>query len=141
VEQMMEAMIVFRIGDEHIGVDISQVREVTEAQTPVPVPRSPAFLVGLVNIRGEVIPVISLKKRLGLSGEEAGNLLIIVENKGRLAGVKVDETKKVIDAHINRRAELLSTREEKDFFDGVYEAEGKPILILNLGKVLSKEDK
>ena len=140
----MEAMIVFRIGDEHIGVDISQVREVTEAQAPVPVPRSPAFLVGLVNIRGEVIPVISLKRRLGLSGEEAGNLLIIVENKGRLAGIKVDElfgTKKVIDTHINRRAEFLSTREEKDFFDGVYEAEGKPILILNLGKVLSKEDK
>lgn len=140
----MEAMIVFRIGDEHIGVDIKKVREVTEVQTPVPVPRAPAFLLGLVNIRGEVIPVISLKKRLGFSGEEAGNLLLIIEEKGRLAGVKVDElfgTKKVIDARINRRAELLSTKKEKDFFYGVYEDDGKPILILDLGKVLSKEDK
>jgi purine-binding chemotaxis protein CheW len=140
----MEAMIVFRIGDEHIGVDIAQVREVTETQSPVPVPRSPNFLLGLVNIRGEVIPVISLKKRLGFAGDEAGNLLLIVEDGGRLAGVKVDElfgTKKVIDARINRRAELLSTRKEKDFFYGVYEDDGKPILILDLGKVLSKEDK
>jgi len=140
----MEAMIVFRIGDEHIGVDIAQVREVTETLSPVPVPRSPNFLLGLVNIRGEVIPVISLKKRLGFAGDETGNLLLIVEDDGRLAGVKVDElfgTKKVIDARINRRAELLSTRKEKDFFYGVYEDDGKPILILNLGKVLSKEDK
>jgi purine-binding chemotaxis protein CheW len=140
----MEAMIVFRIGDEHIGVDIAQVREVTETLSPVPVPRSPNFLLGLVNIRGEVIPVISLKKRLGFAGDEAGNLLLIVEDGGRLAGVKVDElfgTKKVIDARINRRAELLSTRKEKDFFYGVYEDDGKPILILDLGKVLSKEDK
>lgn len=141
---MMEAMIVFRIGDEHIGVDISQVREVTEAQTPVPVPRSPAFVIGLVNIKGEVIPVVSLKKRLGVGGEESGDCLLIVEDKGRLAGIEVDElfgTEKVIDARINRRAELLSTRKEKDFFHGVYETEGKPILILNLGKILSKEDK
>jgi purine-binding chemotaxis protein CheW len=140
----MEAMIVFRIGDEHIGVDIAQVREVTEALLPVPVPRSPDFLLGLVNIRGEVIPVISLKKRLGFTGDDAGKLLLIVEDEGRLAGVKVDElfgTKKVIDARINRRAELLSTRKEKDFFYGVYEDDGKPILILDLGKVLSKEDK
>ena len=140
----METMIVFRIGDENIGVDINQVREVTEAQTPVPVPRSPAFVIGLVNIKGEVIPVISLKKRLGISGEESGDRLLIVEDKGRLAGIKVDElfgTKKVTDARINRRAELLSTRKEKDFFHGVYETEGKPVLILNLGKILSKEDK
>jgi purine-binding chemotaxis protein CheW len=140
----MEAMIVFRIGDEHIGVDIAYVREVTEALAPVPVPRAPNFLLGLVNIRGEVIPVISLKKRLGFEGDETGDLLLIVEDDGRLAGVKVDElfgTKKVIDARINRRAELLSTRKEKDFFYGVYEDDGKPILILDLGKVLSKEDK
>jgi purine-binding chemotaxis protein CheW len=120
------------------------VREVTETLSPVPVPRSPNFLLGLVNIRGEVIPVISLKKRLGFAGDEAGNLLLLVEDGGRLAGVKVDElfgTKKVIDARINRRAELLSTRKEKDFFYGVYEDDGKPILILDLGKVLSKEDK
>jgi purine-binding chemotaxis protein CheW len=144
MEQVMEAMIVFRIGDEHIGVDIAHVREVTETLSPVPVPRSPDFLLGLVNIRGEVIPVISLKRRLGFSGDETAKLILIVEDDGRLAGVKVDElygTKKVTGSRINRRSELLSTRKEKDFFYGVYEDDGKPILILDLGKVLSKEDK
>lgn len=140
----MEAMIVFKIGDEHIGVDISKVREVTETQNPVVVPKSPEFLLGLVNIRGDVIPVLSLKKRLGFSGDEVGNLLLIVEDNRRVAGIKVDElfgTKKIDEKHINRRAELLSTKKEKDFFLGVYEGEEKPILILDLAKTLSKEDK
>ncbi len=140
----MESMIVFRVGDEHIGIDIRKVHEVTEIGNPVAVPKSPEFLLGLVNIRGNVIPVLSLKRRLGFSGDEEGNLLLIVEDKGRSAGIKVDElfgTKKTDEAHINRRAELLSTRREKDFFLGVYEGEEKPILILNLEKTISKEDK
>lgn len=140
----MNAMILFRIGDEHIGVDVSKVHEVTEVENPVVVPGSPEFLLGLVNIRGEVIPVISLKKRLGLEGNETSNFLLIVEDKGRIAGLKVDElygTKEIDEARMNRRAELLSTKKEKDFFLGVYEGEEKPILILNLEKTLSKEDK
>jgi purine-binding chemotaxis protein CheW len=140
----MDAMIVFKIADEHIGVDINNVREVTEVQKPVVVPKAPKFLLGLVNIRGNVIPVLSLKKRLGLKGDEIGNLLVIIENEGRVAGLKVDElfgTKKVDEKRVNRRAELLSTKKEKDFFHGVYEGEEKPILILNLERTLSKEDK
>jgi len=140
----MDTIIVFKIGEEHIGIDITKVREVTEAQNPVPVPRSPVFLLGLVNVRGEVVPVISLKKRLGLKGEEQSNILLVVEEEGRVAGLKLDYllgTKKINERDINKNSELLSTRQEKDFFLGVYDTEEKPILILNLAKTLSKEDK
>jgi purine-binding chemotaxis protein CheW len=140
----MNAMIVFRIGEEYIGVDITQVREVTEVHKPVMVPKSPDFLLGIVNVRGNVIPVVSLRKRLGLGGDETGNLLLIVEENGRVAGLQVDElfgSKKIVETKINRRAELLATKKEKDFFMGVYEDEEKPVLMLNLGKTLSKEDK
>jgi len=136
-------IIVFRIGDEHIGVDIGKVLEVTEAQNPVVVPRSKDFILGLVNVRGEVIPVVSLRKRLGIKGNEESNFMLIVEDDGRVAGLKVDAlfgTKKIKEEKINKRSELLSTRKEKNFFLGVYETEEKPILILNLVKTLSKED-
>ncbi len=141
---MMNTIIVFRVGNERIGVDISKVREVTEAQIPVPVPKSPKFVLGLVNIRGDIIPVLSLKERLGFSGDETGNLLLIVEDRGRLAGIKVDElygTEKVDEMCINRNAEFISAGKERDFFLGLYEGKQKPILILNLEKTLSKEDK
>ncbi|OPX18220.1 hypothetical protein BXT86_02355 [candidate division WOR-3 bacterium 4484_100] len=140
----MDTIIVFRIGDEHIGIDINKVREVTESTEPVAVPGTPNFLLGLVNVRGEIIPVVSLKKRLGLKGEEQGNVLLIIEEKGRLAGLKVDElfgTKKIKEKEINRRSEFLSTKKEKQFFYGVCETGEKPILILDLVRTLSKEDK
>lgn len=140
----MEAVVVFRVGSEHIGVDIKNVREVSEAGDLVFVPNSPDFLLGLVNMRGNVIPVVSLKKRLGISGEEEGNFLLIVEDKGRIAGLKVDElfgTKKIDKGNINRNSKLISTKREKDFFLGVYENAEKPILLLNLERTLSKEDK
>ena len=138
----MEALIVFKIGSERVGVDIEKVREVSEAHAPVGVPGSPDFVEGLVNIRGEVIPVISLRKRIGLEGQEHGNKLLIVEDAGNIAGLLVDElfgTEKVKKQRISRRADLLSTRKDRHFFFGVYEAGEKPILILDVAKALSKE--
>lgn len=140
----MDTIITFKVGAEVVGIDISKVREVTEIVKPMVVPRSPDFLLGLVNVRGEVVPVLSLKKRLGLGGDEIGNFLLVIEDEGRVAGLKVDEllgTKKIVESKINLKSELLSTRKEKDFFLGVYETDGKPILILNLSKTLAKEDK
>lgn len=139
----MDAIILFKVGDELIGVDIRSVREVAEGHQPVPVPKTPDFLIGMVNIRGEVIPVISLHRRLGLSDQNITNKLLIVEDRGRLAAIAVDElmgTRKMGKERINKRSELLSTKKEKKFFLGVYEGDQKPILLLDLEKTLSKED-
>lgn len=139
----MDAIILFKVGDELIGVDIRSVREVAEGHQPVPVPKTPDFLIGMVNIRGEVIPVISLHRRLGLSDQNITNKLLIVEDRGRLAAIAVDElmgTRKIGKERINKRSELLSTKKEKKFFLGVYEGDQKPILLLDLEKTLSKED-
>lgn len=136
----MDTLIIFRILDELIGLDIKKVREVTELPAVVSVPRAPEFLLGLANIRGEVIPIISLRRRLGLSGNEICSLSLIVEDDERIVGLRVDElvgTKKINEKNINKNSELLSTKKEKDFFLGVYETEEKPILILNLKKVLT----
>lgn len=143
VQVIMDAIILFKVGDELIGVDIRSVREVAEGHQPVPVPKTPDFLIGMVNIRGEVIPVISLHRRLGLSDQNITNKLLIVEDRGRLAAIAVDElmgTRKIGKERINKRSELLSTKKEKKFFLGVYEGDQKPILLLDLEKTLSKED-
>ncbi len=139
----MDTIIVFRVGEELIGIDIAKVREVTEVQVPVAVPRAPDFLLGLVNVRGEVVPVLSLRKRLGFGGDELGSVLLVVDHEGRIAGLKVDAllgTRKIVESNIRKDSELLSTKKEKDFFLGVYETDEKPVLILDLSKTLSKED-
>jgi purine-binding chemotaxis protein CheW len=139
----MESMIVFRVANEHIGIDILYVREVVESKDPVKVPMAPKFILGIVNIRGNVIPVVSLRERLGLGGVESGKTLLITEANGRVAGLKVDElfgTKKVDASRLSDRGELRSTKKVKNFFGGIYEDERKPIHILDLEKTLSKED-
>jgi len=139
----MDILIIFKIAEELIGLDIRKVREVTELPAVVPVPKSPEFLFGLANIRGEVVPIVSLRRRLGISGDELCNLLLVVEEEERIAGLRVDNlvgTRKIDERNINKNSELLSTKKEKDFFLGVYETEEKPILILNLKKVLAKEE-
>ncbi len=140
----MNTLLVFYLNNELIGVDIDKVKEVTESQDPVFVPGVPEYVSGVVNIRGDVVPVVSLKKRLGMPGEEQSNLLLIVEEQGRIAGIRVDRfqgTKNVIGDSINKSSELLSTKHERDFFSGVYESSDKPILILDLDRALSKEAK
>lgn len=136
----MDTLITFNILDELIGLDIKKVREVTELPAVVSVPRAPEFVLGLANIRGEVIPIISLRRRLGLSGDEVCNLSLVVEDDERIAGLRVDKlvgTKKINEKNINKNSELLSTKKEKDFFLGVYETDERPILILNLKRVLT----
>ncbi|MCX7994915.1 MAG: chemotaxis protein CheW [candidate division WOR-3 bacterium] len=136
----MDTLIIFKIADELIGIDIKMVREVTELPPSVPVPKAPDFVLGLANIRGEVVPIISLRLRLGVGGEEQSNMILVVEEGERIAGLRVDSllgTKKIDERLINRNPELLSTRKEKDFFIGAYETEEKPVLILNLSRVLA----
>lgn len=138
----MDTLIVFKVADESVGLDIKKVREVTELSSYVPVPKAPDFLTGLANIRGEVVPVISLRKRFGLAGEELCDILVVVEEEDRIAGLRIDQllgTKKIDERLINKHSELLSTKKEKDFFIGAYETEEKPILILNLARVFAKE--
>ncbi|MEO0136823.1 MAG: chemotaxis protein CheW [candidate division WOR-3 bacterium] len=139
----METLIIFKIGDELVGIDIRKVREVTELPPFVPVPHAPNFILGLANIRGEIVPIISLRQRLGITGEEQSNMILVIEEEERIAGLRVDGlwgTKK-IDSHlINRNSELLVTRKERDFFVGAYEGEEKPILILNLSRVIAREE-
>ncbi|MEO0185107.1 MAG: chemotaxis protein CheW [candidate division WOR-3 bacterium] len=139
----METLIIFKIAEEIVGMDIKKVREVTELPAVVPVPKSPDFLFGLANIRGEIVPVISLRKRFGIGGEELCNLLLVVEDGERIAGLQVDSllgTKKINERNINTNSDILSTKKKKDFFLGVYETEEKPILILDLNKTLTETE-
>ncbi len=138
----MDILIVFKVAEELIGVDIRKVREVTELPAVVKVPRASDFIVGLSNIRGDVLPVLSLRRRFGISGDEVCNLLLVVEDGERLAGLRVDSligTKKVDMRLVNKNSEFLSSRKGNKFFIGVYETEEKPILILDLQKVLTND--
>jgi len=88
----------FRIGGEDYAVDIMRVREIIQPLPITPVPRAPAFVEGVVRLRGEVIPVIDVRKRFGLAATPATRKtkFLVVHVAGRRLGLVVDEVCEVM---------------------------------------------
>jgi purine-binding chemotaxis protein CheW len=88
----------FRIGGEDYAVDIMRVREIIQPLPITPVPRAPAFVEGVVRLRGEVIPVVDVRKRFGLPASPATRKtkFLVVHVAGRRLGLVVDEVCEVV---------------------------------------------
>jgi purine-binding chemotaxis protein CheW len=92
-----EQIVVFRLGGEDYGIEISQVREIIKKRSITPMPRQPAYVEGVINVRGTIIPVVNLRKRFGLTGDELSEPhTIIVESGDGLVGILVDSVSEVI---------------------------------------------
>ena len=86
----------FTIGDVNYGVPVEQVREVRDVQAVTPVPGAPSYVEGVTNLRGQIITVMDLRKRLNLEETEGGGQKIIVIEMSKTAvGVVVDSVTEV----------------------------------------------
>jgi purine-binding chemotaxis protein CheW len=120
----------FRIGGEDYAVDIMRVREIIQPLPITPVPRAPAFVEGVVHLRGEVVPVVDVRRRFGLppSAPTHKTKFLVVHLAGRRIGLVVDEVCEVVRlarAEI-RPAPALMGLEAPRFFLGVCGGEGPP---------------
>ncbi len=110
--------IVVSLGEEDYGIDINYIDNIVRMQHITRVPKVPAFLKGVINLRGEVIPVMSLRVKMGLNEDEIGrNTRIIIlktETEGSL-GVLVDEVKEVVTLSEDQ---IESVSHEKKTVDG-----------------------
>lgn len=135
-------MLTFSLDDVMYGVDVSQVREVKNFEGVIPVPYAPEYVKGVTNLRGEVIPVIDLRKRFGMaaSTNENSNIMIIVQDKHPV-GIMVDTvmevltlSKKDIEAHSDS---LIVDKSEVVL--GVAKHDKSLIILLDLLKLASKD--
>src|SRR5512137_1466163 len=90
-------LVVFTIGQEEFGVDISQVREIVRVVQITYLPKAPTFIEGVVNLRGQVLAVIDLSKRIGVPSKERGEntRIIVVEVGENTVGMIVDSVSEV----------------------------------------------
>jgi purine-binding chemotaxis protein CheW len=87
----------FRVGDEEYVIDLRRIREIVQPLPIVPVPRAPEFVDGVVNLRGEVLPVVDVRKRLGLTPRPGGRpKVLVVDVAGRILGLVVDGVTEVV---------------------------------------------
>lgn len=139
-------LVGFRIRNEEFAFPIQDVREVDKMTTVTPVPQAPAAVAGMVDVRGEVIPVISLRDLFGLAAEAPGpkSRIIFVELPGadatrkRVVGCIVDSLSRVLRLPKNSVSsvppELLG--EHRRYLEGVARLDGRLIMILRAARLV-----
>jgi len=137
-------LVVFRMEKEEFACNINDVREVLKMIRVTPLPRSLDFVEGVINLRGDVIPVIDLRKRFGLAEAERTDesRIIIVEVEDRMVGLTVDSVTEVIRLMQNQiqDAPTQVAGGKTDLIMGVGKIEERMLIILNLDKILTSEE-
>lgn len=135
----------FFIGNALCGMDILKVQEINKLSQMTRVPKAPEYVLGILNLRGQIVTIIDLGKKLGLgetdTSQDSRN--IIVNSPGGYVGFLVNSIGDVVTADMERveRAPANMSGIQGDFFTGVYKTQNNLIGILNVDKVLSLEDK
>jgi purine-binding chemotaxis protein CheW len=136
--------VVFSIGKELYGVAIDAVHEIVKVPEITQVPDAPAFLEGVINLRGRIVPVVDLRKRLRLDSKEKtkSSRVLITEHEGRLVGLLVDAVSEVLKIQpdaVEPPPDMISSI-GVEYITGVAKAAARLIILLELGKVLNVED-
>jgi purine-binding chemotaxis protein CheW len=130
----------FTIGEVNYGVPVEQVREVRDMQAVTPVPGSPTFVEGVTNLRGQIITVMDLRKRLGLPDRDsAGEKIIIIDLGKHAIGVVVDsvtEVSTIREHDIEKNSEVTSSLDESII--GVGKQNNRLTIILDVAKTIAK---
>ncbi|GAB6886666.1 chemotaxis protein CheW [Desulfothermus okinawensis JCM 13304] len=143
-DQMLQ-LVSFKLGDEEFGVDIMQVQEIIRMQNITSVPNAPDFVEGVINLRGRVIPIIDLRKRFGLEekSHDKATRIIVVKVEEITVGLVVDEVSEVLRIPIDtvEPPPPIVAGVESEYIKGVGKLEDRLLILLDLTKTLSKEEK
>ena len=128
-------LIIFKLGREEYGMEILKVQEIKRMMSITRVPSTPAFIKGVINLRGSVLPVIDLRTRLGLAEAElteAARIIVVLVNEG-VVGFIVDEVVEVttINPQNVEAVQTLSNGLSAEYISGIAKADSRLYIMLN----------
>lgn len=136
-------LVSFKVGTEEFAVDINYVQEINKMLKITPVPNTPAYIEGVVNLRGRVIPVINLRIKLNLPSKEPdkNTRIVVIELKEKTVGFIVDAVNEVlrIPKNITEAPPKSISSAATDFIDAVGKLEDRLLILINLGTLLDAE--
>jgi purine-binding chemotaxis protein CheW len=139
----MEKFTIFKIGKEDFGVNISRVVEILKSQKVYSLPELPDFISGVINVRGEVIPLLDLKKRFGVRTEASKCRIIVVRCEDEKIGLLVDEVDKIVPfspEEISAPPAMFKGL-KTEYLTGLGKKEDRIIILLNIESLLTSEEK
>jgi purine-binding chemotaxis protein CheW len=135
--------LTFRIGEEEYGLDILRVQEIRSYEAPTRVANAPAFVKGVVNLRGVIVPILDLRIRLGQSGEyNAFTVVIVLNVAGRIVGIVVDSVSDVLELgaeEIKPRPEVPAALDAR-FITGLGKIGERMLILLDIESMIKSPD-
>ncbi len=133
--------VTFRLDEEIYGINVMQVQEVLRVTEIAPVPGAPDYVLGIINLRGNVVTVIDTRERLGLGSKERdeSTRIVIIEADKLVVGILVDAVAEVVDL---RTSEIESppsvgNDESSKYIQGVATRDGELLILVDLNKLLN----
>src|SRR3954470_13599676 len=138
-------LVVFQLGAELYGVEISRVHEIIRLQTVTRVPRAPAFVEGVINLRGKVIPVVDLRRRFGLPSAEhtRSTRIVVVEIGDQVVGIVVDgvsEVLRVNTATVEPPSPVVAGI-DSEYLHGIAKLTDRLVILLDLDRILGRDER
>ncbi|MCQ2541366.1 MAG: chemotaxis protein CheW [Lachnospiraceae bacterium] len=132
--------IVVNIGNEQYGIDINYIDNIVRMQSITRVPKVSPYLRGVINLRGEVIPVMSLRIKMGLEPDEVtkNTRIIIIKMNHESIGLIVDSVKEVVNINMNEVEKVSFDNREDSFVMGIGKQDAGLISLLDLVAVLQE---
>lgn len=150
VEQIseMRQYLTFKLGNEIFGIDVAKVREILDFTTITEIPRTPEFMSGVINLRGNVVPVVDLRLCFQMSKtvRTRNTCIVVVEvlldGESTVIGALADSVEEVIDMEPEqiKPAPRIGTQIRTDFIKGMGTRENQFIMILDIDRVFSAEE-
>jgi len=136
--------VTFRLADEIYGINVMQVQEVLRVSEIAPVPGAPHYVLGIINLRGNVVTVIDTRIRLGLPTAEVTDAtrIVIIESARHVVGILVDCVAEVVDLPTAdvESAPNVGNDESAKYIQGVASREGELLILVDLNKLLTDEE-
>ncbi len=136
----------FYIGEDEYAIYIHKVREIYPMTEIRKIPKAPQFVEGVINLRGQIIPVIDLRKRFDMAPNESRHTakILIVELEKNQVGMIVDNVSEVMRFYVDeieKAPAMFSASIDSQYIQGVAKLDNKLIILLDLEKLLSFEEK
>jgi|TARA_R110000868_G_scaffold238246_4_gene492795 purine-binding chemotaxis protein CheW len=136
--------VTYKLGEETYGINVMQVQEVLRYTEIAPVPGAPDYVLGIINLRGNVVTVIDTRSRFGLPSSEISDnsRIVIIESDDQVVGIMVDSVAEVVYLRSSEidSAPNVGTEESAKFIQGVSNREGQLLILVDLNKLLNDEE-
>lgn len=138
-------LVVFKIEKEEFGIEINDVREIIRMEDVTAMPGTEDYILGVINLRGKIVVVIDLAKKLGVAVREKdkNTRVLIVDIEGNTMGMVVDscnEVLRITGDKIEPAPEIITKKFKSDYINGVGIIDERLLILLDLSKVLDEKD-